>query len=286
MDKREMEKLMDKYKAEMLEFSRRNNVSGYPESVGGQMIRDEREESMRDALENNETFIRDRSNPLPETVRTEPVNETPIEETVREAVPAQVNLPIEENIPVSSDLPVDVARLLRENCARIAENATPEQRARCRDINDYLEANNESGTLKVETFASDRAFGVGSARVMIFLELPSGNVAVFDGITDIDGVSDTVRLPAPPKSISQSPQTGENPRLPYSVYSVYVEHPNYVRAVFTNVPVFSGIESVQPVRMLAKAAGLQEPEPIVVDESSRNTLRNQEVTYACNTCYS
>ena len=30
MDKREMEKLMDKYKAEMLEFSRRNNTRGYP----------------------------------------------------------------------------------------------------------------------------------------------------------------------------------------------------------------------------------------------------------------
>lgn len=265
MDKTEMEKLMDRYKAEMLEFSRRNNMSGYPGTIGNS--NDARENAMNDAIEKNEAFERDRSNPLPDVPKIE---EEMQEE--REAVPAQVTLPVEEQLPQSGSEPVNVAEVLRANCARLAANATPEQRARCRDINDFLEANNESGTLKVETFASDRAFGVGSSRVMIFLELPSGNVAVFDGLTDIDGVSDTVRLPAPPRSLSQSPQTGENPRLPYAVYSVYVEHPSYVRAVFTNVPVFSGVESVQPVRMLAKAAGLQEPEPIAVDESTRNTL--------------
>lgn len=269
MDKREIEKLMDKYKAEMLEFSKRNNVSAYPSPM-----QDERENEMREALENEQTFERDRSNPLPDAPQIE-VPQTDDETMQEEAIPAQTTVNT-ENINSRGDETVDVARVLRDNCARLGENATAEQRARCRDINDFLQANNESGTLKVETFASDRAFGVGSSRVMIFLELPSGNVAVFDGLTDIDGVTDTVRLPAPPRSISQSPQTGENPRLPYSVYSVYVEHPSYVRAVFTNVPVFSGVESVQPVRMIAKAAGLQEPEPIVVDETNRGTLRRQE----------
>lgn len=270
MDRREMEKLMDRYKAEMLEFSRRNNMSGYPSQVGESQ--DERERALSDAIEKNEPIERDRSNPLPETMPTEAEQIQPVKKDESEAVPAQVTMPAQDNTSVNIE-PIDVARALRENCARIAPNATPEQRARCRDINDYLTANNESGTLRVETFASDRAFGVGSARVMIFLELPSGNVAVFDGITDINGQSDTVRLPAPPRALSQSPQTGENPRLPYSVYSVYVEHPAYVRSVFTNVPVFSGIESIQPVRMIAKSAGTQEPEPIVVDESSRNALR-------------
>ncbi len=274
MDRREMEKMMDRYKAEMLEFSKRNNMSGYPEEVG-MPGNDARVDEMREALENNQTYERDRSDPLPEPDMTEMQDGAEQASATAEpvAIPAQTNIPVVETPPVSSGVPVDVARFLRENCARLAPNATPEQRERCRDINDYLQANNESGTLKVQAFASDQAFGVGSARVMIFLELPSGNVAVFDGITDIDGVSDTVRLPAPPKSLSQSPQSGDNQRLPYAIYSVFVEHPSYVRAVFTNVPVFSGIESVQPVRMLAKSDGMQNPEPIVVDETSRNTLR-------------
>ena len=263
MDKREMEKLMDKYKAEMLEFSRRNNMSGYPDAVGG--TDDARENAMREALENQETFERDRSDPLPEN----------LPEKEKDAVPAQVNMSREESVPANENTSVNAVQVLRENCSRPPADATPELRAKCREINTFLQENNESGSLRVEAFASDRAFGVGSARVMVFLELPSGNVAVFDGLTDVDGQSDTIILPAPPRSLSQSPQNGSNPKLPYAVYSVYVEHPSYVRAVFTNVPVFSGVESIQPVRMLAKAAGLPEPDPIAVDETSRVTLERQ-----------
>lgn len=265
MDKREMEKLMDKYKAEMLEFSKRNNMSGYPDTMGE--TNDAREKAMRDALDNSGTYERDRSDPLPEVEESKENDEV--------AMPAQVRLPVEETPPVSSDKSVDVAAVLRESCARLSPESSAEQRAKCSDINEFLRANNEKGTLRVEAFASDRAFGVGSARVMVFLELPSGNVAVFDGLTDIDGQSDTIILPAPPRSISQSPQNGENPKLPYAVYSVYVEHPSYVRAVFSNVPVFSGVESIQPVRMLAKASGLPEPDPIEVDESSRVNLEKR-----------
>ncbi len=270
MDKRELEKLMDRYRREMLEFQRRNNISGYP--TAGEST-DERVKEMDDALRNNTPFERDRSNPLPEM--QENITEMPAEKTDEpEAVAAQTE-PAADGIIQNLSDSLDVERVLRRSCESISENATNDQKAKCRSINDFLAANAESGSLKVEAFASDRAFGVPSARVMVFLELPEGNVAVFDGLTDIDGSTESIRLPAPPRSLSQSPQTGQNPRLPYAVYSVYVEHPDYVRAVFTNVPVFSGIESIQPVRMLAKAEGLEEPEPIVVDETTLSTLRNE-----------
>lgn len=264
MDRRELEKLMDKYKQEMLEFQRKNNLSGYSSTVNPD---DERETRMDEALRNNTPFERDRSDPLPDA-------EITVAEEPEEPQTVAVQAPVQEvQLPV--DASPDVERTLRRSCENLPDNATNEQRARCRSINDFLAANNESGSLKVEAFASDRAFGIPSARVMVFLELPGGNAAVFDGLTDINGSTESIRLPAPPKSISQSPQTGANPRLPYAVYSVYVEHPDFVRSVFTNVPVFSGIESIQPVRMLAKAAGLDEPEPIVVDETTLNTLRNE-----------
>lgn len=266
MDRQELEKLMDKYKREMLEFQQKNNLSGYPSSVSTD---DEREKRLGEALKNNTPFERDRSDPLPDTETYEP-------EAAEEPPVLAVQAPAPQEEPtVLNDLSTDVESLLRRSCENLPSNATNEQKARCRSINDFLAANTESGTLKVEAFASDRAFGIPSARVMVFLELPGGNTAVFDGLTDINGSTESIRLPAPPKSISQSPQTGVNQKLPYAVYSVYVEHPDFVRSVFTNVPVFSGIESIQPVRMLAKAAGLQEPEPIVVDETTLNTLRNE-----------
>lgn len=258
MDKNEMERLMDKYKAEMLEFSRRNNLSGYPQADNA--VLDKREKEMKDAIENDEPYERDRRDPLPE-------NGNARENDTVETVPAIAQVRNE----ISGE-GTDAAKNLRENCTGLNENSTPEQRAKCKEIDEFLRANSESGSLKVQAYASDQAFGVGSARVMIFAALPGGNVALYDGLTDNDGISETVILPAPPRSLSQSPQTGDNPALPYAVYSVYVEHPSYVRAVFTNVPVFSGIESVQPVRMLAKSDGMREPEPIVVDETSRSTV--------------
>ena len=273
MERTELELLMDRYKKEMLEFSRKNGGKSITDAQNsGTNTLDEREQQLEDAVEGNIPFERDRSDPLPEIEPRERV----VEETQKKeetAIPVQMNVTMPQQDRMTQT--VDVRERLRENCVRINadSNSTAEQRQRCRDINDFLTKNEDNGTLRVETFAADRSFGVGSSRVMIFLPLPSGNVTVFDGITNIDGVSDSVRLPAPSREIGLSPQNGENPVLPYSVYTVYVEHPNYVRAIFSSVPVFSGIESVQPVQMLAKSDGMTEPEPIVVDETDRTTLQ-------------
>lgn len=258
MDKREMEMLMDRYKAEMLEFSRRNNTVKYP-------LTDEREKEMSEAIEENKTFERDRSDPLPMK-----------KEEVKQAVVSVQSQAVKTADNTAVNTSADVAESLRRGCERLPADATNEQRQRCRYINDFLAENSESGSLKVETYAADRSFGIGSARVMVFIELPGGNVAVFDGITDNDGSTESIRLPAPPRELSQQPQTGDNPRLPYASYSIYVEHPDFVRSVFTNVPVFSGVESIQPVRMLAKVEGVDEPEPIVVNEGSNFALIDRE----------
>lgn len=260
MDKREMEMLMDRYKAEMIEFSRRNNTEKYP-------LTDEREKEMSEAIEENKTFERDRSDPLPMKKAEAEISE--------KVVPVQAQ-PMENGENMQVNTSVNVAESLRRGCEKLPPDATNEQRQRCRYINDFLAQNSESGSLKVETYAADRSFGIGSARVMVFIELPGGNVAVFDGITDNDGSTESIRLPAPPRELSQQPQSGDNVRLPYATYSIYVEHPDFVRSVFTNVPVFSGVESIQPVRMLAKVEGIDEPEPIVVNEGSNFALIDRE----------
>ncbi len=257
MDRREMERLMDKYRAEMIEFSRRNSA---PQN-------DERTREMNEAIEDGGTFERDRSNPLP-------LNEPPQTEENAEdeplILPAQTQPVAEE--PQTDITAVDVAENLRRACASVNDNSSAEQRQRCRDINDFLLENSERGSLKIQAYAADQSFGIGSARAMVFVELPSGNIAVFDGLTDVDGITQAIRLPAPPRSLSQSPAPN-GARLPYAVYSIYVEHPDFVREVFTNVPVFSGVESIQPVRMLAKSEGLEEPAPIAVDESGFTALQ-------------
>lgn len=260
MDKREMELLMDRYKKEMMEFSKRNGyINEDPDYQP-----DAREKQQLDADLNNKGYERDRSDPLPETDNTEEASAS----DMPDAVPAQTApSPENEAPPAYGSNAADTVTFLRNSCT---SPSTDEQRRRCRDITRYLSANPETGTLRIETFASDRAFAVPSARVMVFLPLDSGNVTLYDGITDISGSSERIILPAPPRSLSESPNNGNI--LPYSAYTVYIEHPSYVRALFNNVPVFSGIESVQPVQMLAKVEGLSEPDPIIVNESGSSTL--------------
>lgn len=257
MDKRELEMLMDKYKKEMMEFSRRNG--GYTDSAP----LNNREEQQQLAEDEGVAYERDRSDPLAQAAD---------ESKTEEAVAAQTTpQPREDNsdsdsAPVYGNETVDVPAYLRSLCA----NPSEEQRQRCNDIQRFLAQNPETGTMQIETSAAGRAFAVNSARVMIFLPLDSGNITLFDGLTDISGLTDKIILPAPARNLSTSPNNGN--ALPYAVYTVYVEHPSFVRSIFNNVPVFSGVESIQPVEMLAKVEGLNEPEPIIVNETSFGAL--------------
>lgn len=258
MDKREMELLMDRYKREMIEFSKKNGyINRDPDYVP-----DEREKKQLDAEINNEGYERDRSDPLPESIPTASSEDMP------EAKPAQTTpMRSADTTQTYGSNAANTVDYLRNLCEKPSND---DQRRKCREIGSFLSANPETGTLRIETFASDRAFAVPSARVMVFLPLDSGNITLYDGITDISGSSERIVMPAPPRSASMSPNNGNV--LPFSTYTVYIEHPDFVRALFNNVPVFSGIESVQPVQMLAKVEGLSEPDPIIVNESASGSL--------------
>ena len=273
MNRADIEKLMDQYKQELLEFSRRNSLD---------TAYDAREQQQQRALD-GEGYERDRTDPLPASCcedaaenAAEPLAEDAAEGTSEQppAAVAAAATPVglaEETLDLSSGT-ADIPALLRGICSRIEEkdDASEDDRRRCSELYVFLDQNTESGTLRVEAFASDRAYAIENARVMIFLPLESGNITVFDGLTNISGASVPVRLPAPPKALSMQPN--ETRVLPYATYTVFVEHPQFVRAVFTNVPVFSGIESIQPVQMLAKSIGPGDDGPIIVDQQRNNAL--------------
>lgn len=259
MDNRDLEKLMDRYKKEMMEFSRKNADSrrsgegsgpseASQETSGGKPVSRDRRDPFRES--------RDDAPPKPET----------------KAEKAQTADSVSPDLVSGTTVDIDVRRNLIAECERITDNpnATREQIERCREISEFLATHKESGLLRVETFASDRVFGIVSARVVVFLPLPSGNITVFDGLTNMNGETGSIRLPTPAKALSLTPNN--NGILPYSVYTIYVEHPGYTRSAFGNVPVFSETESIQPVQMLAAASDESGVNPFISDESIRNSL--------------
>ena len=109
--------------------------------------------------------------------------------------------------------------------------------------NDTNPQKNEVGYLTVRVSTAGGAIPLANASVNV----RGGNIddssIIYSLVTNSDGLTPTVSLDAPPRSASQVPQE-QTP--PYAVYNVDVYAKGYVPAFFHNVPIFSGINSVQP----------------------------------------
>ena len=130
---------------------------------------------------------------------------------------------------------------------------------------EFLKANPQSGTMRVQVYAAGQTFPIANADVTLFLELTNGRYDIFEGLTDINGVIDGIILPAPSREMSQSPS--DTPVLPYSSYGLTVRHPDFADAVFTDIPVFSGIKSIQGVELVPLISDGREPAVTETDES-------------------
>ncbi|MGN0567317.1 MAG: hypothetical protein ACI4JR_01865, partial [Acutalibacteraceae bacterium] len=111
---------------------------------------------------------------------------------------------------------------------------------------------------------------VGNSRVVVCKKLNGENYCIYDRMTDASGIVDNLELPAPDKNLSMSPE--RNGMIPYATYDVYVEHPNFVKTFFENVPIFDGITSIQSVDMVPTVNSGTEPSPVRILESEPEQL--------------
>ena len=110
------------------------------------------------------------------------------------------------------------------------------------------------GYLTVRVSTASGAIPLAGASVNIRGGDVSDSSVIYALTTNSDGLTRTVSLPAPPRSASQFPQD-EQPT--YSVYNVDVFADGYSPAFFHNVPIFSGINSVQPAVLLPTIEGVR-----------------------------
>ena len=120
--------------------------------------------------------------------------------------------------------------------------------------NDTNSEKTEVGYLTVRVSTAGGAIPLANASVNI----RGGNVddssIIYSLLTNSDGLTKTVALDAPPRSASQAPQ---NQTPPYAVYNVDVYAKGYTPAFFNNVPIFSGINSVQPAILVPSVENAQ-----------------------------
>ncbi len=107
------------------------------------------------------------------------------------------------------------------------------------------------GYLTVRVSTAGGAIPLEDASVNIRGGNIEDSAVIFALRTGGDGLTPTVSLATPPRSASQTPN---DPSPAYAVYNIDVYREGYVPAFFNNVPVFSGINSVQPAVLVPRTA--------------------------------
>ena len=90
-------------------------------------------------------------------------------------------------------------------------------------------------------------YPVPNARVTVFTGNIEDKQIVATDVTDQSGRTGVIRLDTPSKQLSQ--QADRN-NLPYANYNMLVEADGYIDNIHLNIPVFSGVTSIQGSNMM------------------------------------
>lgn len=123
------------------------------------------------------------------------------------------------------------------------ENRTSEVETIPESYGKTVSDTDKTGALKVMVFAGNEAFPLPAARVQVYDDRETELYTVF---TDGNGIAENISLPAPDRNNTDYP--GEP--VGYALYKVKVSHPDYETAVFRDVQIYDGIESVQDAYLL------------------------------------
>ena len=103
------------------------------------------------------------------------------------------------------------------------------------------------GSLSVRLYTASGALPVADALVRISGADEDNRFVFYSLVTDNDGTTPILELPAPSKEYSMTP---DPEYAPYSTYDVEVLADGYATKHIRGIPVFSGVHSLLPVSML------------------------------------
>ncbi len=108
-----------------------------------------------------------------------------------------------------------------------------------------METAQEYGYLVVKTVTARGAIPLEGVQVLIS-DHDDANRVLYSLRSGPDGQTPKIRLPAPPRSYSESPG---NENKPYREYNVRADYRGYYPAEYVGIPVYSGITSIQQINL-------------------------------------
>lgn len=127
-----------------------------------------------------------------------------------------------------------------------------------------------TGGLQVNVTTLGRLYPVKDALVTVFTDEAQNMTVIETDTTDESGKSSVFNLKTPPASESQSADNGGV--VPYAKYNVSVRSDGYVEQIAMNVPVFSGVISVQGIDLLPISAAGKNTSPQIINEDNNYNL--------------
>ncbi|MDO4732278.1 MAG: carboxypeptidase-like regulatory domain-containing protein [Bacillota bacterium] len=113
------------------------------------------------------------------------------------------------------------------------------------------------GFLAVNVYSGGNLLPLAGAVVTITTAQTLGQLVWARAISNTSGQILPVALPAPPRLLSQYPETP--PQLAYGRYNVYVQAAGMLPGLRENVEIFDGITSIQDIGLLPRGSGPEQP---------------------------
>ncbi|MDE6034550.1 MAG: carboxypeptidase regulatory-like domain-containing protein [Ruminococcus sp.] len=205
---------------------------------------------------------------------TEPVQNVqtvpPVPEQVIKERTYEEQHPVSEEIDeVNENAPDDTAystdeRYPEPDLSELNIGKKPEVSTPGNEFNDDM--GTSTGYILVNTRTGENSSPVEGALIMITAISDGRREMIASGLTDESGISPKFAVPAPDLEHSQIP---DSVRRPYSLYDISVTAKGFFNARSVDVPVFSGITSVQTFGMI--------PVPLMMKSNEETvTYINQE----------
>lgn len=129
--------------------------------------------------------------------------------------------------------------------------------------------NSSSGKLIVMVTAIRSLYPIKNAKITVFKGDTQNKAVITTAITNESGRTERIILPAPDKKFSE---TAGSDTIPYALYNLLVEADGYIDNIHLNIPIFSGVTSIQRVNLLLNESGGETPPPQIFDEFEKYEL--------------
>lgn len=130
-------------------------------------------------------------------------------------------------------------------------------------------ADDSTGRLIAIVTAFREIYPVANAKVTVFTGNLEDMQVVDTAYTDRSGRTPPFILNTPPKSLSLD---SENKQTPYATYNMMVSAEGYLDNIHINIPLFSGVTSLQSSNMMLLETAGEDKGPQIFDESQRFDL--------------